>query len=155
MCIKFPRNTSNAQANSLIKLYVAYLVADELANLLTSKARVAPLKRRSLPQLELTVQLLRVRLGHYLTKTLSNINFEERVVWSDNEIVLQWVKNNNSKTPYVSNRVKEIRELSTRYKLRYVPTKENPTDYFSRGLTLRQLAKAEMWLMDLSGKSVA
>ncbi|XP_069159813.1 uncharacterized protein [Procambarus clarkii] len=56
--------------------------------------------------------LLGVRLAHYLIKALSHIHFEETVVWSDNEAVLQWVKNNNSKNPYMSNRIKEIRELS-------------------------------------------
>ncbi|XP_069195602.1 uncharacterized protein [Procambarus clarkii] len=154
--VKFPRNTT-VNEKEPIKLHVfcdasgkaygtvAYLVSNGQANLLTSKARVAPLKKRSLPQLELTALLLGVRLAHYLIKALSHIHFTETVVWSDNEAVLQWVKNNNSKNPYVSNRVKEIRELSAGYKLRYVPTKENPADYLSRGLTLRQLTKAEMW----------
>ncbi|XP_069190223.1 uncharacterized protein [Procambarus clarkii] len=70
-------------------------------------------------------------------------------MWSDNEAILQWVKSNNNKTLYVSNRVKEIRELSAEYKLRQFPAKDNPADYLSRGLTLRQLVKTEMWFKGL------
>ncbi|XP_069191383.1 uncharacterized protein [Procambarus clarkii] len=95
--------------------------------------------------MELTALLVGVRLSHCLTKTLSNIHFGEIVVWSNNETVLQWVRNNNNKTSYVSNRVREIHELSAGYKLRHVPTKDNPTDYLLRGLTLKQLIKSQMW----------
>ncbi|XP_069161168.1 uncharacterized protein [Procambarus clarkii] len=117
--VKFPQNTVVNEIEP-IKLHVfcdasgkaygtvAYLVSNGQASLLTSKTRVNPLKKRSLPQLELTALLLGVRLAHYRIKALSNIHSEETVVWSDNEAVLQWVKNNNSKNPYVSNRVKEI-----------------------------------------------
>ncbi|XP_069191775.1 uncharacterized protein [Procambarus clarkii] len=100
---------------------------------------------RSLPQMELTALLVGVRLAHCLIKTLNDIHFGEIVVWSDNEAVLQWVRNNNNKTPYVSNRVREIHELSAGYKLSHVPTKDNPADYLSRGLSLKQLIKSQMW----------
>ncbi|XP_069159460.1 uncharacterized protein [Procambarus clarkii] len=108
--------------------------------------RVAPIKKRSLPQIELTGLLVGVRLAHCLTKTLNNIHLGEIVVWSDNEAVLQWVRNNNNnKTPYVSNRVKEIHELSAGYKFRHVPANDNPADYLSKGLSLKQIIKSPMW----------
>ncbi|XP_069194266.1 uncharacterized protein [Procambarus clarkii] len=153
--LQFPRNTLGLNlptnlhvfCNASGKAYgsVAYIVNTQQSFLLTSKAMVAPIKRRSLPQMELTALLVGVRLAHCLIKTLSNVHLGEIVVWSDNEAVLQWVKNDNNKTPYVSNRVKEIRELSAGYKSRHVPTKDNPADYLPRGLTLKQLVKTEMW----------
>ncbi|XP_069160620.1 uncharacterized protein [Procambarus clarkii] len=152
--LQFPRNTlgQNLPTNLHVfcdasgKAYssVAYLVNTQQSFLLTSKGRVVPIERRSLPQMELTALLVGVRLAPCLIKTLSNVHLGEIVVWSDNEAVLQWVKN-DIKTLYVSNRVREIRELSAGYKLRHVPTKDNPTDYLSRGLTLKQLVKIEMW----------
>ncbi|XP_069164575.1 uncharacterized protein [Procambarus clarkii] len=153
--LQFPQNTLGLNLPTNLHVFcdasgkaygsVAYLVNTQQSFLLTSKARVAPIKRRSLSQMELTALLVGVRLAHCLIKTLSNVHLSEIVVWSDNEAVLQWVKNDNNKTPYVSNRVREIRDLSAGYKLRHVPTKDNAADYLSRGLTLKQLVKTEMW----------
>ncbi|XP_069164574.1 uncharacterized protein [Procambarus clarkii] len=153
--LQFPRNTLGLNLPTNLHAFcdasgkgygsVAYLVNTQQSFLLTSKVRVAPIKRRSLPQMELTALLVGVRLAHCLIKTLSNVHLGEIVVWSDNEAVLQWVENDNNKTPYVSNRVREIRDLSAGYKLRHVPTKDIPADYLSRGLTLKQLVKTEMW----------
>ncbi|XP_069170769.1 uncharacterized protein [Procambarus clarkii] len=123
----------------------AYLVNNAQSFLLTLKAGVASIKKRSLPQMELTALLVGVRLAHCLTKTLNNIHFGEIEVWSDNVAILQWGRNNNNKIPYVSNRVREIHELSAGYKLRHVRTKDNPADYLSRGLSLKQLIKSLMW----------
>ncbi|XP_069187749.1 uncharacterized protein [Procambarus clarkii] len=95
--------------------------------------------------MELTALLVGVRLAHCLTKILNNFHFGEIVVWSDTEADLQWVRNNNNKTLYVSNRVREIHKLSAGYKLRHVPTKNNPADYLSRRLSLKQLIKSPMW----------
>ncbi|XP_069158336.1 uncharacterized protein [Procambarus clarkii] len=145
--LQFPRNALGLNlptnlhvfCDALGKVYdsVAYLVNTQQLFLLTSKARVAPIKKRSPSQMELTALLMDVRLAHCPIKTLSNIHFGEIVMWSDNKAVLQWVKNDNNKTPYVSKRVREIRELSAGYKLIHVPTKDNPADYLSRGLTIK------------------
>ncbi|XP_069186417.1 uncharacterized protein [Procambarus clarkii] len=76
--VKFPRNTVNEKEPIKLHVFcdasgkaygtVAYLVSNGQANYLTSKARVAPLKKRSLSQLELTALLLGTRLAHYLIK---------------------------------------------------------------------------------------
>lgn len=60
----------------------AYLVSDSESLLLTSRARVAPLKTKTIPQLELTALLIGTRL-----------------------VYLQWMKNDISKIPYVKSRV--------------------------------------------------
>ncbi|XP_069162538.1 uncharacterized protein [Procambarus clarkii] len=93
--VKFPRNTVNEKQPFKLHVFcdtsgktygaVAFLVSNEQANLLTSKVRMATIKKRSLPQLELTALLLGVRLAHYLIKALSNIHFVETLVWSDYE----------------------------------------------------------------------
>ena len=48
---------------------------------------------------------------------------------------------------YVANRVAEVKTLITRHNVNvmYVPTKDNPADYLSRGCTSTQL-KSSNWL---------
>ena len=105
---------------------VVYVKNGENSELLVSKCKVAPLKTRSLPQLELTALLIGARLLKHVTEILDGCTFKERVVWSDNEACLQWIRNNKSEIVYVRNRVAEIHRLMSHcdFKLRYVPTKE-------------------------------
>ncbi|XP_069946012.1 uncharacterized protein [Cherax quadricarinatus] len=124
---------------------VAYLVAGDQVNLVTSRARVTPLKDCSIPKLELTAMLLGARLGKYVEEVLSNLRVTHTYVWTDSEVALQWVQNDRSKLPYVRNRVKEIRELQSTSTILYVPTDQNPADLISRGVTHRKLSKSELW----------
>ena len=62
-----------------------------------SKAKVAPVKTKTLPQLELTALYVGVTLEQYIRDTMSNIQFKEVYLWSDSEVALYQVKNNNSK----------------------------------------------------------
>ena len=82
---------------------VAYLVSLTTSTLLTSRARVAPVKQKSIPQLELTALLLGCRLAKYIVSTLE-IKCDIHI-WSDNLPCLQWVAHNNSNLVYVRNRV--------------------------------------------------
>ncbi|XP_064090844.1 uncharacterized protein LOC135204626 [Macrobrachium nipponense] len=54
-----------------------------------------------------------------------------------------WVKNNNSKIPYVRNRITEINEF--KFPLRYTPSKDNPADILSRGSNSKDLAQNSLW----------
>ncbi|XP_069160890.1 uncharacterized protein [Procambarus clarkii] len=123
----------------------AYLVTSNQSYLITSKARVAPLKKRTLPQMELTALLTGTRLAVHIKQVLSTMNIKDVIIWSDNEAVLQWVRNDNCPTPYVKNRVSEIKEISAGFQLLHVPTKDNPADLLSRGMTFKQFAKADIW----------
>ncbi|MEL7522828.1 MAG: hypothetical protein AAGJ80_14640, partial [Cyanobacteria bacterium J06553_1] len=134
-------------ASSLAYGSAAYVVEDDRSNLLMSRVRVAPLKTRSLPRLELTALLVGGRLISYLKKTLDSIEYKEIYLWSDNEAALQWVRNNQSDITYVKNRVAELRQLRDEYDitLLHVPTKDNPSDHLSRGLSVKKLADCDIW----------
>ena len=66
--------------------------------------------------------------------------------WVDSMNVVFWIhgQSRNYK-PFVSHRVGEIHEKSNPNQWRYVPTKQNPADHGTRGLTVSHLADAEMW----------
>lgn len=80
---------------------VAYLATESKSLLLTSRARVTPLKTRTIPQIELTALLIGTKLGKHIRETLNNLLIDHTYVWCDNEAVLQWVKNDNSQLPCV------------------------------------------------------
>ena len=59
--------------------------------LLMSKAKVAPVKTKTLPQLELTALYVGIMLQQYIRDTMSNIQFKEVYLWSDSEVALYQV----------------------------------------------------------------
>ena len=124
----------------------AYISTDEQTLLLTSKARVAPLQGRTIPQLELTALSVGTKLGAYIHDTIQHIKIKETYLWSDNEAALQWIRNYNSKVPYVENRVAEIREIQINFHFMHVQTGSNPADLLSRGTSLKKLVKEILWL---------
>ena len=123
----------------------AYLVGNGESNLVMAKAKVAPLKTKTLPQLELTSIWLGTKLATYIHEVLGNINILRTVVWSDNEAAIQWVRNDNSKIVYVKNRVAEIREHAVNYQIFHVPTGENPADLVTRGVEVKDLTSRSLW----------
>ena len=122
---------------------VAYVVDPERgSNLLLSKARVAPHPKQTIPRLELTALSLGVKLAHNLMSN-PKLKLSSCTVWSDSTVAICWVRNNNSKIPYVRNRVKEIHDSN--FPVRFVPTKDNPADFLSRGLNFRKLKDKPLW----------
>lgn len=125
---------------------VAYTVNSDNSQIIMSKARVSPIKGKTIPQLELTAILIGCRLANYL---LSNLQCQvtNTYVWTDNLPCITWIKNNKSNIVYVKNRVGEILDLqeTTGLYLNHVRTKENPADMLSRGMTVKNLSKGTLW----------
>ena len=123
----------------------AYVVNHEegVSHLLLSKAKVAPNPKLTIPRLELTALTLGAKLAFSLINNLS-LKLISCTLWSDNSSAICWVRNNNSKLPFVRNRVKEIKD--TNFPVKYVPTKENPADILTRGdRTVSKLENEELW----------
>jgi len=113
---------------------------------LIGKGRVAPLQFISIPRLELTAALLAARLSAYLVREL-NLTVRQIVFWTDSVLVLRYLSSTSARlATFVANRVRRIRELSNVSQWRYVPTKDNPADLASRGLTTKSFCKIKFWL---------
>ena len=90
--------------DNLTKTYgcVAYLVREEGSNFVMAKAKFAPFKTKTLPQLELASIWLGYKVANYIHKVLSNIDIMQPVIWYDNEAVVQWIRNYSLTITYIN-----------------------------------------------------
>ena len=114
-------------------------------SLIMGKSRVAPIKPITIPRLELSAALLSCRIATLVKKELEMDDITE-TYWVDSQIVLGYLKNDTRRFKmFVANRVKEIRDHTTKDQWLYVNTKENPGDDASRGLPIVESIEATRW----------
>ncbi|XP_034934693.1 uncharacterized protein [Chelonus insularis] len=115
------------------------------STIVCSKSKVAPLKKMSIPRLELTTALLLARLITYVRNNL-DIQPTQLVCWTDSSVTLTWIQSHSSRwKEFVRNRVSAIQDLTPISVWRFVPGKQNPADCASRGISISQLRKHPLW----------
>ena len=92
---------------------IVYLRTGNSGNIFTrllySKTRLAPRKNSiSLPQLELLAVLICIRCMKFVGKKI-NLKTEKKIIWTDSQCVLNWVKTNEPFSMFVKNRIDKIR----------------------------------------------
>ncbi|UYV67071.1 hypothetical protein LAZ67_4003814, partial [Cordylochernes scorpioides] len=112
--------------------------------LLMAKSRLGPLKKTTIPRMELLACMLGVRLGRYIIESL-NLAAEPVYYWTDSTTALSWIKTNRQWGTFVNNRVKEICNTSGPNKWFYVPGSLNPADLPSRGCSVLQIKLTRWW----------
>lgn len=160
--LRIPRNVNPGNSSSYISLHgfgdasergygacIYALSYDTQGNphcsLLCSKSRVAPIKKTTLPRLELCAAFVLANLLDTVRDALKQ-KVKEVVLWSDSTIVLHWLRTpaNQLKT-FVANRVAEVQEKTINCIWRHVPSADNPADILSRGATMEQLINNKLW----------
>ena len=130
---------------------VAYMITeDEEGNcsskLVMARTRVAPVKRVTLPRLELLAALLAARLGKYIQNALKSIKIDEIYYWTDSNIVLSWIQSKSKELkPFVGNRVEEIQDITEPTNWKKCPGESNPADIPSRGMGMKTLSTCKEW----------
>jgi hypothetical protein len=113
-------------------------------SLLFAKSRVSPVKvqKLTIPRLELTAAAMGARVVAYVA---SEIALQVTTyLWTDSQCTLHWIQGRAVQPVFVKNRVEKIAQQSGLI-VRYVPTKMNPADLATRGLTTAELKAAELW----------
>ena len=166
--LEFPRNAIDqdqpadlmlfTDASSSAFGYVMYAKQNDKSNFLIAKCKAAPIKKKTLPTLELLgVYLALQGLTSHL-KTYQNYNINSVTVAVDSQVALQWVLSDIGKcrkNVFVNNRLKDIKAFekqifelyNVKINYKYVPTNSNPADLLTRGLTLDKFKQnLRFWL---------
>ncbi|XP_021960214.1 uncharacterized protein LOC110856080 [Folsomia candida] len=117
---------------------------DVKIHLLQAKSRVAPLKKTTIPRLELLGCTIAARLKNSVATSL-NMRNVPTTFWSDSTTALSWIQRNNEWGTFVGNRVREILKMSDAKQWKHVPGKLNPADLPSRGCNARELVESRWW----------
>ena len=133
--------------NENITLHAFFSDGSITSSLVISKGRVAPLKKVTLPRLELLGALLCARLLTFVRSSLQLSSGVDYRCWIDSMVALAWIQSDAHRwKQFVANRVTQIQELTGREHWAHCPGKENPADLVTRGLFAEQLVASEVWL---------
>ncbi|XP_064650013.1 uncharacterized protein LOC135501700 [Lineus longissimus] len=116
-------------------------------SLVTSRARVTPVKKVSLPRLELLGALLCARVVSFVLKALKLPSDTMCRYWTDSTVALGWIKGKHSRwKTFVANRVLEIQERTDVEQWSHCPGRGNPADIMTRGVLAGELVSSKQWL---------
>ncbi|KAF8778923.1 hypothetical protein HNY73_015597 [Argiope bruennichi] len=112
--------------------------------LVQARSKVAPLKAITISRLELFACSIGTRLVQRVIEDLKLGNIPI-FFWTDSNNALCWIKGSENWTPFVYNRIREIRLASKPENWHYVSGSINPADLPSRGCSVQQLSETEWW----------
>lgn len=168
--ISFPRRVADSTSNSSLMIFCdsskdAYgfcsygltRFEDRLScNLLFAKVKVAPVKTKTLPTLELLSIFLAFKCLH-IQLSSDQLGIKNVIICSDSQVALSWVLTETvkSKNIFSNNRVKDIllmkRQATEKFKVgiqfKYIPTELNPSDLNTRGISFTKFeSKLDFWI---------
>ncbi|XP_078698382.1 uncharacterized protein LOC144925949 [Branchiostoma floridae x Branchiostoma belcheri] len=112
---------------------------------MTGKSRVAPLKKFTIPRMELNAAVVAVRVDQMIKREL-DVKIDETYFWTDSTTVLRYIHNQTSRFhTFVANRLAIIHDKTEPQQWRYVNTAHNPADEASRGQGIEVFLENRRW----------
>ena len=131
--------------SAVVYLRAVYETGPPTSVLVLSKTREAPLKSRTIPELELCGAHLLAKIMDTTSLTLG-IEKDKISAYCDSTIVLSWLDGNpKCYRLYVANRIHKTVSLMPPSVWHYVPTALNPADCASRGISAEELIHHSLW----------
>lgn len=138
-------------ADASERAYVAVLYlrtateGDVRVSLLMAKTKVAPLKRVSIPRLELCAASLLATIAVHALAVLQMRTIPVHL-WTDSTVTLGWIQGHPCKwTTFVANRVAEIQRVLPSAQWHHIAGENNPADCASRGIAPSALVAHALW----------
>lgn len=115
------------------------------SRMIMSKTKVTPLKRITLPRLELIGATLLVKVLK-IVRDKMNLKIKRMYAWCDSTITLAWIKSPPQRwNTFVANGVSSIQRELPEVQWGHVKSKQNPADICSRGSSAIQLKENQLW----------
>ena len=127
--------------------YIRYTYPDgkTKTTLALAKARPAPIRKLTIPKLELKAAVQGVKLSQEIDKAIK-VPISEHIFWSDSMNVLYWVRSPSRRFKTdIGTKVAEIHALTSGSQWRHVPGRINPADKPTRGMSAADLADCKEW----------
>jgi hypothetical protein len=125
-------------------IYVRSLDSNIPPQFLISKTKLAPIKKVTLPRLELMAAEITSKLLYTSAMELQ-IPQENCFGWCDSKIVLCWIHFDRKWKEFVSNRVSKIHSLLPKQNWFHISGKDNPADFGTRGCSVEELSQCDRW----------
>ena len=138
-------DASKEAYGAVIYLRATYPTLQPTVELVISKSKVAPLATRSIPQLELCGANLLAKLMTTTRQTLE-VPLTNTWAYTDNTIVLAWLDGQSKRyCIYSAHRIASTVALIPTSCWKHVPTRQNPADAASRGVSAMDLRNHNLW----------
>ena len=156
-----PRSTCNADKADLhvfcdaskniygAAVYIVPIHYNTKPQLVLAKAKIIGINKEpkvdTIPKLELMAILIGANIANYCLDALFSIEIESLYLWSDSRTALSWCSSYDIKEQFVSNRVRQIRNLAPKAKLMYVESARNSADILTRQPKAKDLLQNNCW----------
>ena len=128
-------------------VYLRYKVQGKVkVRLLISKSRVAPMRKMTIPRLELLGALLLARLMSTVKGFLHSWKFKKTTYYTDSKNVHGWIKGKDKDwVRWLKSRLNEIWSLSSAEDWYHCPGDINPADLSTRGISADQCLNSSLY----------